>query len=416
MGISSRHLRILGAAAGVLVLGAGVLGTAALAAHAKPLTRRTCRTVTERVRVTAHAAPLLARVVHTRTTRTIRVRVCRTVVVGTTARRHSVRVVHHPAPSTAVHISTQALSAVRLSVPTTSGAPLSLGVTLGSSPFDGMAELQGYAAMVGAAPREMMWYRQWNEPLITGGEVQATAQRGITPIITWEPMDPNNTADPSYALAQIASGGWDSYITQSAQAAAATGTPFLVNFAPEMNGAWEPWGPAQFGNTPAAFVAAYRHVVDLFRAAGATNVGWIWDPNADWEAGRVYASYYPGDAYVDWVGMDGYNWGTTTSDGWLTPVQVFGPAYAALRSLAAKPIIIEETGSTEQGGSKADWIDQLASTVPVQFPAVRAVVWFQRNKETDWRVNSSAGALAAFQALAQSPQWAGGPMAVHPAG
>ena len=157
-------------------------------------------------------------------------------------------------------------------------------------------------------------------------------------------------------------------------------------------------------------------MVDLFRAAGATNVGWIWDPNADWNAASVYASYYPGDAYVDWVGMDGYNWGTTTSDGWLTPVQVFGRSYAALRSLTAKPIIIEETGSTEQGGSKADWIDELAATIPAQFPAVRAVVWFQRNKETDWRVNSSAGALTAFQALAQSPQWAGGPMAVHPGG
>ena len=68
-----------------------------------------------------------------------------------------------------------------------------------------------------------------------------------------------------------------------------------------------------------------------------------------------------------------------------------------------KPIIIEETASTELGGSKADWIDQLASTVPAQFPAVRAVVWFQRNKETDWRVNSSAGALAAFKALAAEP-------------
>ena len=279
-----------------------------------------------------------------------------------------------------------------------------------------MTELQAYAGMVGAGPRELMWYRQWNEPLIAGGEVQATAQRGITPIITWEPMDPNDPADSSYSLAQIAGGAWDSYITQSAQSAAATGTPFLVNFAPEMNGSWEPWGPGQFGNTPAEFVAAYRHVVDLFRAAGATNVGWIWDPNADWNASSIYAGYYPGDAYVDWVGMDGYNWGTTTSDGWLAPAQVFGRSYTALRSLTAKPIVIEETGSTEQGGSKADWIDALASTIPAQFPAVRAVVWFQRNKETDWRVNSSASALAAFQALAQSPQWAGGPMAVHPAG
>ena len=158
MGISSRHLRILGAAAsGALVLGAGVLGTVALAAHAKPHTRRVCRTVTEHVRVTTHPAPLLARVVRTSATGTVRVRVCRTVVVRTTARRHSVRVAHHPAPRPAVRISTQALSALRLSVPASSVTPISLGVSLSSSPLDGLTELQGYAVFVGAGTRELMW-------------------------------------------------------------------------------------------------------------------------------------------------------------------------------------------------------------------------------------------------------------------
>ena len=405
-------LAIIGGA--LLIVGASA-GTATTRSH----TIRRCRIVTEHLVIKHAAAPLLSRVVHAHSTRTVRVRVCRAITVRTPAHRttHAPLVRSH-APSPPVHITTGTLRAVHLTIPVTrqAGVPLALGVSLSSSPFDGMAELASYTAMVGHAPGELMWYRQWNEPLIAGTEVQQTARAGITPIITWEPQDPTNQTDPRYALSAIAAGAWDTYITQSAQAAARTGTPLLVNFAPEMNGSWSPWGPGHNANTPQSFVAAYRHVVEIFRAQGATNVGWVWAPNADWNAQRVYASYYPGDGYVDWLGVDGYNFGTTTQDGWLTPAQIFGRSYAALEGISAKPIVIEETASSEVGGNKATWITQLQQTIPAQFPAVRALVWFERNKETDWRVNSSPGALAAYQRLAANPVWAGPAMSVHPAG
>lgn len=348
----------------------------------------------------------------------MRVRVCRMLVASPRVVRHR-RLVGHPAPpNPPVHISTATLSAVQLRIPHTlaQNPAISLGVSLSVSPFDQMSELGSYTQMVTQAPHELMWYRQWNEPLLSGTEIQQTAQRGITPIISWEPQDPTNPSDPAYALSAIASGAWDTYIIQSARSAAATATPFLINLAPEMNGTWSPWGPGHNANTPEGYVAAYRHIVDIFRALGATNVGWIWAPNTDWNAQSVYGSYYPGDGYVDWLGMDGYNFGTTTSDGWLTPAQIFGRSYTALTGLSAKPIIIEETASTELGGSKAAWITQLAQTIPAQFPAVEALVWFQRNKETDWRVNSSVGALGAFTALAANPHWGGPAIGVHPAG
>jgi Glycosyl hydrolase family 26 len=399
---------------GVLAL---MLGTHAVGATRSHPTRA-CRIVIEHRRLTRHPAPLQTGVVDAHTTRTVRVRVCRMISVGTHPLRHT-RLVGHPAPLIPpVHITTATLAAVQLTIPQALAdrAPISLGVSLSVSPFDRMSELDSYTAMLGTGPHALMWYRQWNEPLVGGTEIQQTAQRGITPIISWEPQDPANPADPAYALAAIASGAWDTYITQSARRAAQTATPLLINLAPEMNGGWSAWGPGHNGNTPAIFVAAYRHVVDIFRAHGATNVGWIWAPNTDWNAPSVYASYYPGDGYVDWLGMDGYNFGTTTSDGWLTPPQIFGRSYAALVGLAAKPIVIEETASTELGGSKAGWIAQLAQTIPAGFPAVAALVWFQRNKETDWRVNSSPSALGAFQALATRPDWGGPAMAVHPGG
>jgi hypothetical protein len=410
------HARRYGAIVicGVLVV---VAGTHALGAN-NTHTTRVCRMITEHRVLTTHPAPLQGGVVHPHTTRAVRVRVCRMVTVSTRRLGHP-RVGGHPAPrNRAVHITTATLAAVQLRIPQTraQGTAISLGVSLAISPFDRMSELESYTAIVGHAPHELMWYRQWNEPLLSGTEIQQTARRGITPIISWEPQDPTNPTDPAYALSAIASGAWDAYITQSARSAAATATPMLINLAPEMNGTWSAWGPAHNANTPHAFVAAYRHVVDIFRAQGASNVGWIWAPNTDWNAQEVYGSYYPGDGYVDWLGMDGYNFGTTSSDGWLTPAQIFGRSYQALTGLSQKPIIIEETASTELGGSKAVWITQLAQTIPAQFPSVSALVWFQRNKETDWRVNSSASALGAFQALAANPDWGGQAIAVHPGG
>ena len=411
-----RHPRACGAAlVGCLAL-VGLTGAASANTH----TRRVCAVHQLRVVITRPAPPLLATVVHAYAILSVRVRVCR--VVGT----------HAPVPRAArlvrrsgvhrlgrvVHPTTGTLFAVHLSVPVThaAGSPIALGVSLAGSPVSGMSELASYSAMVGAAPHLLMWYRQWNAPLVSGTELTATAQRGITPIITWEPQDPGNPTDPAYGLPAIAAGAWDSYLTTSAQAAAATGVPFLINFAPEMNGAWEPWGPGHNANSPAQYIASYRHMVEIFRAHGATNVGWVWAPNADANAQRVYASYYPGDGWVDWVGLDGYNVGTTGADGWKTPAQIFGCSSAAVVGLTTPPVIIQETAPSELAGSKALWIGDLAQIIPADFPAVRALVWFERNKETDWRVESSQTALAAFQNLAANPAWAGPGPAVHPGG
>jgi len=303
-------------------------------------------------------------------------------------------------------------------VHTRSSSSISLGAAMEGAPFN-MQPLNAYSQLVGRAPSILMWYRQWNEPLISGTEVSDVIARGMTPIITWEPWDPsaaNASDNPAYSFSAILSGAFDTYIEASAREAAAVGRPFLINFAPEMNGAWEPWGPGVNGNTASQYVAVYRKVVDMFRAAGATNVGWIWDPNTAWNSSTTYKQYYPGDGWVDWVGMDGYNFGTTTSDGWLTPQQIFSGSYASLRALTSKPVIIEETGCAEQGGNKSAWITRLATYVPQYMPAVRALVWFNVDKEADWRVNSSPAALQSFQQLAASPGWGGGPLGVRPGG
>ena len=111
--------------------------------------------------------------------------------------------------------------------------------------------------------------------------------------------------------------------------------------------------------------------------------------------------YYPGDAYVDWTGVDGYNWGTTNG-GWQTFQQVFKDIYPLLAA-KKKPIMIGEMSSAQAGGDKGKWIDEIIPTLRASFPLIKCLVWFDINKEADWRISSSPESEAAFIRMAKDP-------------
>jgi beta-mannanase len=217
-------------------------------------------------------------------------------------------------------------------------------------------------------------------------------------MITWEPWDPRSgSADqPQYSLAAIAGGSFDPYLTRWATEVKSWGHLLLLRFAHEMNGNWYPWAEGVNGNTAGQYVAAYRHVHDIFQQVGATNVQWVWSPNTIMDGAPALSELYPGDAYVNWLGVDGYNWGSSASwASWQTFGQVFGQTLTQLRQLSHRPIMIGETSSSEIGGSKAQWIQQFFSGLGAN-PDIRAFIWFNLNKETDWRIQSSSAAQSAF--------------------
>jgi beta-mannanase len=152
-------------------------------------------------------------------------------------------------------------------------------------------------------------------------------------------------------------------------------------------------------------VAAWRHIHSIFVAEGATNVVWVWCPYArskPRDAWNSWANYYPGDEYVDWVGIDGYNWGTTqTWSSWMAYPTIESAIYGTYSQ--SKPIMTAETASCEQGGNKAQWISDTQAAAKTQFPDIRAFIWFDESKECDWRVNSSQTALNAYQTMAADP-------------
>jgi Glycosyl hydrolase family 26 len=214
---------------------------------------------------------------------------------------------------------------------------------------------------------------------------------GRIPLVNVEPNDINFT--------DIVNGKYDTMLKKRADDAKALGRQFFVDFAAEMNGD-EGWG----GHNPTKYIAAWRHIHDIFVARGATNVVWAWCPNNEDDPSSPPAmNYYPGDQYVDWTGIDGYNWGTSDPDfEWQSFRDVFADMYPKLAA-KGKPIIIAEMASDEAGGSKATWINDIVPTLKNNYPLIKAIVWFDVDKERHWEINSSSSALTAYQKMAKDP-------------
>jgi hypothetical protein len=261
----------------------------------------------------------------------------------------------------------------------------------GVSPSGNSAGIPGVAGLAGRLGHPVQIvniFMGWNQPLPLDS-IRAISALGAVPEITWEPWPAGGgPSQPAYADAVIASGRYDAYIRQVATAARSFGGPLLLRYAHEMNGNWYPWAASVNGNTPAAYVAAWRHVHDLFSAAGASGVDWVWAPNAG--GPTPVAQVWPGAAYVDVVGMDGYNWGTGTS-GYQSPPSVFSSLLATVHTVApGKPVLINETGTSEKAGNKPAWLEQLFSYVSAQ-PSLMGVVYSDFG---NWVLDSSPQSLA----------------------
>lgn len=234
---------------------------------------------------------------------------------------------------------------------------------------------------------------------------RADAELGQIPLINWQPN--------GIKMADIDQGRYDEVIRTRAGELKDYGRPVLLRFAHEMNGDWYSWSPPSpdgqaLGNTVADYVTAWRHIHRLFGEAGVTNVSWVWCPNAvDFPADNAAMQYYPGDAFVDWIGVDAYNFGDGDHSSWQSFSSVFGPIYDRLPP--SKPVILAEFGSAEVGGSKADWLADMVVRLKEDFDRVHAVVFFDKLDKADFRIDSSPEALRAARELAGDPAFAAMP-------
>ena len=223
--------------------------------------------------------------------------------------------------------------------------------------------------------------------------VDTIDRMGSIPMITWEPFLTGFSApvenlppreEREYGnLAAIARGDYDFYVTSWATAAAEFGKPIFLRFAHAMNDPYRyPWGP-QNGNTPVDFVAAWKRVYTIFEKAGATNIIWVWAPNVSmpW-----IDEYYPGDDYVDWIGISILNYGSIARwSRWWSLHEILRKPYAALARIG-KPLMICELGTLPSGGKMASWYREAFRDIDRRYHRIRGIVLFNERVDRDWSV------------------------------
>lgn len=284
------------------------------------------------------------------------------------------------------------------------GAKIALGVFVADDALGGGAPwtpavIDNYVSLIGGKPALWHWYEGFGTKF-TKANFDAVSSRGYFPVLSWAPAKADYT---DIGWDRVVAGDVDSLIHAFAQGAKTWGKPFILRLRWEMdlnfNGT---------SNTPSSFVAMWKHAHDIFTQEGVTNVKWFWC-SGETDTTVAPSSYYPGDAYVDYIGFDAYNWGTTQSwSRWRSVTDTYRQAYDAVTKLSSKPLIVGETGSVEQGGDKAAWFTALITEVPKNFPRVVAVIYFNQNPPpTDWRVNTSPASLAAFKDVVASPVYRG---------
>jgi hypothetical protein len=236
-----------------------------------------------------------------------------------------------------------------------------------------LGPVASFASSVGKRPDMVGQYLAWGSSF-NPQAVTATWAYGALYYIAWEPY--------GTSIQAIADGRSDAYITRFAAAVRTLNLPVAISFGHEMNGNWYPWGTNE--TSAAAFVAAWRHIHDLFIQVGASNVIWVWNPNVINPVPQVQLkAYWPGDSYVDWVGITGY----FPTTGTVTFASLYGSTLAEVKQFTTKPIIIAET-SVETGPSDIQAVHSLVSGVK-RHQDVLGFIWFDYNKNgVDWQIES----------------------------
>jgi mannan endo-1,4-beta-mannosidase len=245
--------------------------------------------------------------------------------------------------------------------------------------------LEAFADATGVQPNIAVYYSGWFEKFKSTFAIEATAN-GAVPFIQIDPSGVN--------LATIVSGVYDTFLktfaTQVASYGARTGHGIIISFGHEMNGSWYSWGYRH--TPPKVFVAAWRHIVDIFRQEGADDVTWLWTVNIINPRGGIPAptAWWPGSSYVTWVGIDGYY----LKPSWMF-APLFGPTIKVVQSLSHHPIpiLIAETGVVPNANQPAKIANLFAG---IHDYGLLGFVWFDAKGVKDWRLDSRS-AIAAFR-------------------
>lgn len=272
------------------------------------------------------------------------------------------------------------------------------GAFLSAPASESRLTLDRFVALAGAKPDLLHLYASTRDshPQV---HLDTIRQLGATPVLSLEPWNPRvGPYQPEFSLSSINAGQHDSDLGRWAADLGSWGQPLLLRFAQEMNGTWYPWSVGVNGNTAAEYRTAWVRMHRIV-SAQAPNVEFVWAPNVLTEGARDFSDCYPGDRLVDYLGLDGYNWGDTPGHQWQSPEKLFSASVTALRRVSPRlPIVLTEVGCADGADpdQKARWINEFFDIV-MGNPDVTGFLWFQTDKERDWRINSTPASMQAFR-------------------
>jgi mannan endo-1,4-beta-mannosidase len=271
------------------------------------------------------------------------------------------------------------------------------------------------------SPGYIVFFLQWAKSTQKSYEMQCSPLRktlqnvhdiGAIPCLTWEPMQILDGKRKDVLIEEIIQGRYDKYLTEVALTIKKHSHPVMIRFAHEMNTPQYHWGitpPSLTSSYPQKYKAMFRYLVDFFQKLSVKNALWVFCPNAEsislpsnkkttW---NNISNYYPGDTYIDILGVDGYNWGdffTEEKHGWKSSWRsfenVFEEAVATLKALSPqKPLLVFETasppGKTMQ--QRSIWIKE--GITAAQRWNIQGISWFQVDKEMNWKINEDEGKI-----------------------
>ncbi len=258
--------------------------------------------------------------------------------------------------------------------------------------------MSNFESLVGKKTDMEMVFSHWgNQKNFPSEYASRIGGAGKTMVIFWEAVDYNRDYfnQPEYSFDAVLSGKLDDFFIRYASQAKQYGKPVILIPYSEFNGNWFPWCATCGTNTPQKFIDSYRYINKFF--VDVPNVKFAWVPNNDSlpdTTANSIEKFYPGDAYVDYVGVDGFNFGGSAEQ---TFKQVFDNSLQKLKNYN-KPIYIFSM-ATHENINKATWIKNALTEELYKYPEVKGFLWFNKNKEKDWRVNSNSEALDAFKKI-----------------
>ena len=293
------------------------------------------------------------------------------------------------------------LAVLTLALPAAARKPIAIGIA--DPDANGLTALDNHIGLVGQTPRLWALWSDWGsrgglKDCVPGqgdcafptDRVIALQQRGITPVVWWQPTNPANPLQGLYERYKRTLNGFhDAYITEWARAAKAageaTGKPIILRYAHEATGYWFPWSVGRFDNTKENYKAAWRYVWKIFKREGALPY-----VRFMWSTVFPYKWAYPGDKYVKFVGITVLNFGADRS--WRTPGPLIDKRVVASAKFTKRPIIIAELATAYLGGDKAKWLKQAYKGSYEKHPSIWGIMYLDTDEpnvtaaQPDWRL------------------------------